>query len=51
MKHAVCPQCDTPIKLSQNLKIGLVVECPACAAESEIISVKPLILSPLEEEK
>ena len=51
MKHAVCPQCDTPINIAQNFKIGLVVECPACAIESEIISVKPLILSPLEEEK
>ena len=51
MKHAVCPECDTPITFPKNFKIGLVVECPACAAESEIISVKPLILSPLEEEK
>ena len=51
MKQAVCPQCDMPIALPQNFKIGLVVECPACATESEIISVKPLTLSPLEEEK
>ena len=51
MKQTVCPQCDTPINLSQNFKIGIVVECPACASESEIISLEPLILSPLEEEK
>lgn len=46
-----CPQCDTPIEIPPTSKQAAVVECPACATESEIISVNPLQIAPLEEEK
>lgn len=46
-----CPECDTPIMLPQSLATGIIVECPACGTESEIILLHPLKLSPLEEEK
>ncbi|MBI3379746.1 lysine biosynthesis protein LysW [Candidatus Gottesmanbacteria bacterium] len=47
----VCPECDTPLKLSTGINIGKIVECPSCGVECEIISVNPLKLAPLEEEK
>jgi len=46
-----CPECDTPIAVTKNLQIGDVIECPACGTESELVSINPLKLSPLEEEK
>ncbi|MCL4338747.1 lysine biosynthesis protein LysW [Patescibacteria group bacterium] len=48
---AKCPECDTPLIIIQDTKAGHVVECPACGTESEIVSLEPLQLSPLEEEK
>ena len=50
-KTLPCPECDTPISVSNNLKIGDVIECPACGTESELVSLTPVKLSPLEEEK
>ena len=47
----ICPECDTPLTLSEEISAGKIIECPACAIESEIVSLNPLILSPLEEEK
>ena len=50
-ENFVCPECDTPISLSQDIAVGKIVECPACGTESEIITLNPLQLAPLEEEK
>lgn len=50
-EEILCPECDTPIKTRDNVELGLIVECSACACESEIVSLNPLKLSPLEEEK
>lgn len=47
----VCPECDTPLKISAEINIGKIVECPSCGIECEVISVTPLQLAPLEEEK
>ena len=49
--NTLCPECDTPLPIKETLKIGDVVECPACGTESEILSLSPLKLAPLEEEK
>lgn len=49
--HPVCPECDTPMDLPDNPAIGKILECSACGTESEILSVDPFQLSPLEEEK
>ena len=46
-----CPECENPIRLVQVIKKGLILECPACGIESEVISEIPLKLAPLEEEK
>lgn len=47
----ICPECDTPLKLPENLALGKIVECPACGTESEIVALDPIKLAPLEEEK
>ncbi len=46
-----CPECESPIKYQEELKIGTIVECTVCGAQSEVVSLSPLKLSPLEEEK
>ncbi len=47
----ICPECDSEIPFSSSLKLGTVVECPACVTQSEIVDLAPLKLAPLEEEK
>lgn len=46
-----CPECDTSLEIPKVITTGLITECPACGAESEIIETNPLTLAPLEEEK
>ncbi len=46
-----CPECDTPLNLPQDLILGKITECPACGTENELISLDPLKVAPLEEEK
>lgn len=46
-----CPECDMLIAPQSIVEKGMVIECPACGTESEFISVNPLKLAPLEEEK
>jgi hypothetical protein len=47
----ICPECDTPIILPENLMVGTVIECSACATESECVNLQPLTFVPLEQEK
>jgi alpha-aminoadipate carrier protein LysW len=47
----ICPECDSPMKIKEELTVGKIVECPACGTESEILSLTPIKLAPLEEEK
>lgn len=46
-----CPECDTPLNLPGNLILGKITECLACGTENELISINPLKIAPLEEEK
>lgn len=46
-----CPECDTPLTLSKDHRVGEIIECDACGAESEIIALNPVKLVLLEEEK
>ena len=46
-----CPECDTPLVISSKACVGKIIECPACGIESELISLSPLKVAPLEEEK
>lgn len=47
----VCPECDTPLTLPSTLVLGKIMECPACGTENELISLNPIKIAPLEEEK
>ena len=46
-----CPDCDTPISVDKNEKIGSIIECSVCGAEIEILNLSPLKIALLEEEK
>ena len=47
----ICPECDTAQEITDPIFEGKIIECKACVTESEIISLNPLKLAPLEEEK
>ncbi|MCK5332237.1 lysine biosynthesis protein LysW [Candidatus Parcubacteria bacterium] len=47
-----CQECNCEISIDEKtIKIGDVVVCSACGAEHEIISIDPLELELIEEEK
>jgi alpha-aminoadipate carrier protein LysW len=46
-----CLDCQTDIEIPQSLEIGEIVECKNCGAEMEILSLDPLKMEVLEEEK
>lgn len=46
-----CPECDTALEISKEALVGQIVECPSCGTESEILTLNPFSLAPLEEEK
>jgi lysine biosynthesis protein LysW len=49
--YVPCPECDTTLSVPKDVKVGEIIECPTCGAECEIVSLVPLKISPLEEEK
>jgi len=48
---AKCPDCQNPLDLPKEVEVGEIVECDNCGAEMEILSLKPLKMEILEEEK
>jgi lysine biosynthesis protein LysW len=48
----VCPDCKEPLEVtSVSLEIGDVVECRVCGTEVEVVSLNPVKLKIIEEEK
>ena len=45
----VCPECDSPIDLNDDVEEGETVQCEECGAELEVISIDPIELAPIEE--
>jgi alpha-aminoadipate carrier protein LysW len=45
----VCPECDNPIDISDEVDEGETVQCDECGTELEVVSVDPLELAPVEE--
>jgi alpha-aminoadipate carrier protein LysW len=45
----VCPECDNPIDIEDELDEGETVQCDECGTELEVVSVDPLELAPVEE--
>jgi alpha-aminoadipate carrier protein LysW len=45
----VCPECDNPIDLSDEIDEGETVQCEECGTELEVVSIDPVELAPVEE--
>jgi len=50
-EKVICPDCQSEIKLSENLMVGDILECGECGTEVEITSLNPLKYRELIEEK
>jgi lysine biosynthesis protein LysW len=44
IQMAQCPECENPIQLSKNVKLGTLTTCPECDCLLEVISLNPLDL-------
>lgn len=51
VKSVFCKDCNDPIELNREIKVGEIIECPNCGAEMEVISLEPIEVSLIEEEK
>jgi alpha-aminoadipate carrier protein LysW len=45
----VCPECDNPLDIEDEVDAGETVQCDECGTELEVVSVDPLELAPVEE--
>ena len=45
----VCPECDNPINIDDEVDEGETVQCEECGTELEVVSVDPIELAPVEE--
>lgn len=45
----VCPECDNPLDIEDEMDEGETVQCEECGTELEVVSVDPLELAPVEE--
>lgn len=50
-QSVICPECDNPINVTREIKQGMIIECLACGGECEFLTINPVQLAPLEEEK
>ncbi|WP_035346986.1 hypothetical protein [Edaphobacter aggregans] len=45
----VCPECDYPIDIDEEIDEGETLQCEECGVELEVVSVDPIELAPVEE--
>ena len=45
----VCPECDNPIDIDDEVDEGETVQCEECGTELEVVGVDPVELAPVEE--
>lgn len=45
----VCPECDSPLDIEDDIDVGETVQCEECGAELEVVGIDPIELSPIEE--
>ena len=50
-KITECPDCNEPIIIPDDSETGEIVECQNCGAGMEILSINPLQVSLIIEEK
>jgi alpha-aminoadipate/glutamate carrier protein LysW len=47
-----CPECETNLDIVEDeVDEGEIVSCPECGTDFEIITVSPIELKPVDEEK
>ena len=46
----LCPECDSPLDVEDNLDEGETLQCEECGAELGIVSTDPIELSVIDEE-
>lgn len=47
-----CPECESDLDIEEDeIEEGEIVSCPECGTEFEVITVSPLELKAVEEEK
>lgn len=44
----LCPECDSPLDVDEELDQGETLECEECGAELEVVSTDPLELVAVE---
>lgn len=45
----VCPECDNPIDIAEEVDEGETIQCEECGLELEVVSTDPLELAPVED--
>ncbi len=45
----VCPECDNPLDLEDDIDQGETLQCEECGAELEVMSIDPVELVPIDE--
>ncbi|MDE1176902.1 MAG: hypothetical protein PW789_09885 [Edaphobacter sp.] len=45
----VCPECDNPLDLNDDVDTGETVQCEECGTELEVVAVDPIELSAVDE--
>ena len=51
MKKVKCPDCGAKIKIENKVEVGDILECSECGTEVEVLSLSPLMVEELLEEK
>ncbi|RKS08412.1 alpha-aminoadipate carrier protein LysW [Nocardiopsis sp. Huas11] len=42
---AVCPECESPVQTSVQLRLSEVIDCADCRTELEVVAVEPVLLA------
>jgi alpha-aminoadipate carrier protein LysW len=45
----VCPECDNPLNLEEDIDRGETLQCEECGAELEVVSIDPIELVSIDE--
>jgi alpha-aminoadipate carrier protein LysW len=45
----VCPECDNPLDIEDDIDQGETLQCEECGVELEVVSIDPIELAPIEE--
>ena len=51
MKKVKCRDCGAEIKIEAKTEVGDILECSECGTEVEVLSLSPLMVEELLEEK